>query len=210
MVLVALSMLFVTFLVVANIIAVKLIAIGSWVLPVAVIAYPFTFMVTDAISEVYGRKTASRVVWLGFAMSLVMTLLVYVAKVIPPAGFWGGQDAYNTILGAVPRIVLGSMVAYVVSQHHDVVAFHLWRRATGGRFLWLRNNASTFVSQAVDTLLFITIAFAGTVPNSVLWNMVGTQYVVKLIIALVDTPLVYGLVGIIRRYDSTAPAVPDR
>lgn len=210
MVLVALSMLFVTFLVVANIIAVKLVAIGSWVLPVAIIAYPFTFMVTDTISEVYGRKTASHVVWLGFAMSLLMTLLVYVGKVIPPADFWGGQDAYSAILGAVPRIVLGSMVAYVVSQHHDVLAFHLWRRATSGRFLWLRNNASTLVSQAVDTLLFITIAFAGTVPNSVLWNMVGTQYVVKLIIALLDTPLVYGLVGIVRRYDRTVPPAPDR
>lgn len=203
--LVALSMAFVTFLVVANIIAVKLVAIGGWVLPAGIIAYPFTFLISDTIAELYGRKVASRIIWLGFAMSLAMVVLVYVSRLLPEAGFWENQEAYDTILGSVPRIVLGSMVAYLVSQHHDIIAFHFWKRLTNGRYLWLRNNASTVVSQAIDTVLFVTIAFGGTLPADVIWNMLGTQYAAKLLIAAADTPFVYALVAFYRRMNFVAP-----
>ena len=202
MALVALAMSFVTLLLVANIIAVKPLALDGWILPAGVIAYPFTFLVTDTISEIYGRKVATRVVWYGFGLSIAMVVLVYIAKVLPAASFWQGQDDYDTILGSVPRIVLGSMSAYIVSQHIDVVMFHLVRRITTGRHLWLRNNASTIVSQAIDTVLFISIAFAGSVPTAALWNMMATQYVVKVFIAALDTPLVYALVGAIRTKNS--------
>ena len=199
MALVSLSMAFATLLVVANIIAGKLISVGMWVVPVAVIAYPLTFLVTDTIAELYGRRIATRIVWVGFAVNVLMVALVYVGKIIPPASFWEGQDAYNTILGSVPRIVLASMLAYLASQHHDVFAFHFWKRLTKGRFLWLRNNASTMVSQGIDTVLFITIAFIGVVPTNVLLNMIVGQYVIKLGIAMVDTPICYVLVGLLRR-----------
>ena len=199
MALVSLSMAFATLLIVANIMAVKLISIGPWVVPVAVIAYPFTFLVTDTISEIYGRHMATRIVWFGFIMNLLMVALLYLGKVIPPASFWQGQDAYNRILGAVPRIVFASMIAYLLSQHHDVFAFHFWRKRTNGKHLWLRNNASTMVSQGIDSVLFITIAFIGVVPINVLFNMIGVQYVIKLCIALADTPICYLLVGLLRR-----------
>ena len=199
MALVSLSMAFATLLLVANIIAVKLISIGEWIVPVAVIAYPLTFLVTDIINELYGRHTATRVVWIGLAVNVLMVILIYVGKIIPPASLWEGQEAYTTMLGAVPRIVLASMVAYLVSQHHDVFAFDFWRRRTKGRFLWLRNNASTMVSQGIDTLLFISIAFVGIVPTHVLLNMILGQYIIKLCIAVADTPLCYALVNLIRR-----------
>lgn len=199
MILTALAMVFATLLLVANTIAVKLIAVNGWVVPVAVIAYPLTFLMTDTIAELYGRRIATRVVWLGFAVNVLMVALIYVGKIIPPASFWGGQDAYNTMLGSVPRIVLASMLAYLASQHHDVFAFHFWKRLTNGKALWLRNNASTMVSQGIDTVLFITIAFVGTVPLQVLLNMVIGQYVIKLVIAVLDTPLCYGLVALIKR-----------
>lgn len=199
MTLVSLAMAFGTLLIVANVMAVKLISVGSFVVPVAVIAYPLTFLVTDTISEIFGRKTATRVVWLGFLMNIVMVLLIYIGKIIPPVSFWGGQEAYETIFGSVPRIVLASMAAYLVSQHHDVFAFHFWRNVTKARFLWLRNNASTMVSQGIDTVLFISIAFVGTVPTNVLLNMIVGQYLIKLAIAVADTPVCYALVGLIRR-----------
>lgn len=199
MILTALAMVFTTLLLVANIIAVKLIGVNGWVVPVAVIAYPLTFLVTDTIAELYGRRIATRVVWLGFAVNVLMVALIYLGKIIPPASFWEGQDAYNTMLGSVPRIVLASMLAYLASQHHDVFAFNFWRRLTNGRFLWLRNNASTMVSQGIDTVLFITVAFAGTIPLQVLFNMIIGQYVIKLVIAILDTPLCYGLVALIKR-----------
>lgn len=199
MYLVVLSSAFVTLLIIANIIASKLINVFNWVVPVAIIAYPFTFLITDTIAEIYGRRTATRIVWLGFSMSVVMVILIYVGKIIPPSVIWDGQEAYDKILGSVPRIVLASMIAFLISQHHDVFAFHLWKRITQGRYLWLRNNASTIVSQGIDTILFISIAFAGTIPNPVLLNMILGQFVIKVIIALLDTPLCYALVAIIKK-----------
>lgn len=198
--LLVLAMTFVTMLLVANILAVKLVDLYSWVMPAGIIVYPLTFALTDTVSETYGRKYASMIVWLGFAMSLAMVVLLQIGQHAPAASFWQGQDAYEQILGAVPRIVLASMVAYLVSQNHDVFAFHLISRLTKGRHLWLRNNASTMVSQALDTVLFVSIAFAGTVPSGVLWNIMITQYVLKLIIAALDTPFVYILVGVVRWY----------
>jgi uncharacterized integral membrane protein (TIGR00697 family) len=198
MILVVLATLFVTCLLVANILAVKLVSIGGWVVPAGVIAYPLTFLFTDVITELYGRRIASRVVWLGFGANILMVILVIGGRLLPAAPFWEGQPAYESILGMVPRIVLASMVAYLVSQHHDVFAFHFWREKTKARFLWLRNNASTMASQALDTGLFITIAFWGTVPTDILVNMLITQYLIKLGIAALDTPFCYLLVNLLK------------
>ena len=198
MVLVVLATLFVTCLLIANIIAVKLVSISGWVVPAGIIAYPLTFLFTDVIAELYGRKIASRVVWVGFGANILMVMLVFCAKLLPPAPFWQGQPAYEAIFGMVPRIVLASMIAYLISQHHDVFAFYFWRQKTKARFLWLRNNASTMVSQALDTGLFITIAFWGIVPTGTLANMLLTQYIIKLAIAACDTPFCYMLVGLLK------------
>ncbi len=193
-----LATLFVTCLLVANIITVKLVSIGGWVVPAGVIAYPLTFLFTDVITELYGRRIASRVVWLGFGANILMVILVFGGGLLPPAPFWEDQPAYESILGMVPRIVLASMIAYLISQHHDVFAFHFWRKKTKARFLWLRNNASTMVSQALDTGVFITIAFWGLVPTGILVNMLVSQYIIKLAIAAGDTPFCYILVGLLK------------
>ena len=196
--LVALGMAFGSLLLIANIIAVKPFEVNTWVLPAGILAYPFTFLITDTISEVYGRQVATRIVWYGFALSATLVLFIYAAIALPPAAFWTDQAAYNSILGLVPRIFLGSMVAYLVSQHIDVVLFHFLRRITNRNHLWFRNNGSTAVSQAIDTVLFVSIAFGGSIPMPTLVNMMVAQYVVKLLIALFDTPLVYLLVHSIR------------
>ena len=215
MILTALAMAFITTLVVANIIAIKLFSFSVpiipddwlidnvWVLPVSSFTYPITFLITDTLSELYGRRTTTRIVWIGFGCSILMLAMIYFGKIIPGAGFWvadGGQDHYDFILGSVPRIVAGSMVAYLISQNFDVLAFHFWRRKTGGRHLWFRNNASTMMSQGIDTALFITIAFAGTVPGNVLATMLIGQYLVKVCLAALDTPIVYALIAAIRKY----------
>ncbi|MDD4875936.1 MAG: queuosine precursor transporter [Dehalococcoidales bacterium] len=206
MILVTLTVFFVTCLLVANIIAVKLVSIFGYVVPAGVIVYPLTFLFTDVITELYGRQIASKVIWIGFAASILMVILIFLGKLLPPASFWEYQPAYESILGMLPRITMASMIAYLISQHHDVFAFHFWRRKTKGKFLWLRNNASTMVSQALDTGVFITIAFWGTVPAGVLVNMLLTQYVIKLIIAVLDTPFCYILVGLLRsRVEQSMP-----
>jgi uncharacterized integral membrane protein (TIGR00697 family) len=199
MTLVVLATLFVTCLLVANIIAGKLVSIGEWIIPAGVIAYPLTFLFSDVISELFGRRTASRVIWLGFGANILMVMLIFIGRLLPPSPFWENQPAYESLLGMVPRIVLASMIAYLISQHHDVFAFHFWRQKTQSRFLWLRNNMSTMISQVLDTGLFITIAFWGTVPPGTLVNMLISQYIVKLIIAAADTPFCYLLVSLLNK-----------
>ncbi|HOB86473.1 MAG TPA: queuosine precursor transporter [Bacillota bacterium] len=186
-----LAVLFVACLLVANIMAGKIIQLGGLVLPAAVFAYPVTFLVTDVVSEVWGKEKAGELVWLGFFMNLVMVAFLYLGQVLPPAAHWEHQAAYEAILGTVPRMVAASMTAYLVSQMHDVWAFHFWRRLTKGRHLWLRNNLSTFGSQLLDTAIFITLAFWGTVPGEALLRMCFSQYLVKLLIAVADTPFCY-------------------
>jgi len=207
MILVVLATLFATCLLVANIITAKLVSIGGWVVPAGIIAYPLTFLFTDVIAELYGRRIASRVVWVGFGASIMMVILVFGGKLLPPAPLWEGQPAYETTLGMVPRIVLASMIAYLISQHHDVFAFHFWRKKTKARFLWLRNNASTMVSQALDTGVFITIAFWGIVPTGILTNMLLSQYIIKLAIAACDTPFCYLLVGLLKGKAKQPPSI---
>ncbi len=119
---------------------------------------------------------------------------------LPAADFWvENNDAYKVVLGIVPRIILGSLCSYTVSQYHDIWAFHFWKKLTKNKFLWLRNNLSTITSQFIDTLIFVTIAFYGSVPNNILISMVIGQFLIKLLIAIVDTPIVYLLVFWLKR-----------
>ena len=199
MYLISLAVIFTTLLLTANISAVKIIAIGSEGIDAGIIAYPLTFLISDVISEVYGRKTTTKIIWLGFLANLLMISIIYVAGILPSATFWNDQQSYDQILGAVPRIVIASMVAYLVSQNHDVLAFEMWKKVTGRKFLWFRNNASTVVSQGIDTTIFILIAFVGIYSFDDILNMIWITYLIKIFVAIIDTPLVYILVNIVRR-----------
>jgi len=198
MYLISLSIIFTTLLLTANISAVKIIAIVSSGIDAGIIAYPLTFLISDVLSEVYGRKTTTKIIWIGFISNLLMVGILYIVGIIPEANYWNDQESYNKILGSVPRIVLASMSAYLISQHHDVFAFEMWKNITKKRFLWLRNNASTVVSQGIDTTIFVLIAFIGTYSMDQIWNMIWITYLIKIAIAIIDTPLVYLLVYLIK------------
>ncbi len=197
-----LQSLFVAGLVVSNIIAAKVVVIWKLVVPAAIIVYPFTFLLTDIIGELYGKNEADRTVWYGFMASLFAMVVVYAGMLLPPAPFMQKQQgAYELLMGPNRRIVLASLLAYVCSQKHDVWAFHLWKRLTKGRYKWLRNNLSTMTSQLLDTVIFIGIAFWGVVPQ--LGEMILGQYVLKLLIAVIDTPLFYAFTVERRRHGNT-------
>ncbi len=180
--------------------------VGSVVLPAGFLAYAATFLFTDIISEVYGRRAAGRVVAAGFASQVLVLGLSAAALRLPAAPYGAGQEAFAAVVGAAPSIVLASLAAYLASQVHDVWAFHWWRERTRGRWLWLRNNASTAVSQLIDTALFITLAFAllprvlggEPLPWGVVGNLILGQYAAKLLVAAADTPLVYLGVALVR------------
>jgi len=202
----ALGALFVTALVTAQLIASKLLLVtlpilGVVAMPGGTIAYAFTFLATDCINELYGEDIATTVVNVGFAMNFVMLALVLTAIHWPRAG-GVPQDIFAGALSPAMNIVAGSLTAYIVSQHLDVRVFARLRDATGGQRLWVRNIGSTTLSQFVDTVVFVAVAFViaptigvgKSLPLAVVTSLIVGQYVVKALIAVIDTPVVYGVV----------------
>ena len=167
--------------------------------------FPFTFLITDIVFEIYGPK-ATRAIVTGTLIALVVVLAATaLATVVPPAGrFEARNEAYVTIFRGSSRILLASIIAFSLSQYHDVWAFHFWKRITAGRHLWLRNNASTVVSQLIDSAMFLLIAFWGVTERFTLGYVLGSMlppyYVLKVLAAIFDTPLVYLGVRTIQRY----------
>jgi len=155
------------------------------------ILYGSIFFSTDVISEIYGKKDARTAVFIGFASLLLMTLYMQFSLLFTPAAEDFADQHLQALFGFMPRIALGSLIAYLVSQLHDVWAFHYWKDKTSGKHLWLRNNMSTLVSQALDSLIFCLIAFVGLYSTEVWLEILLTTYLFKLIVAIFDTPFIY-------------------
>lgn len=191
-----LTSIFITCLIVSNIISSKIVSWGPLIFPAGVLAYSITFLMTDIYTEFFGKRETEKLVICGFISNILMAILVFTAILMPIAPFMKEyQVVYSKVLGMSFRIVFASIIAYIIAQSHDVFAYHFWGKLTKGRHLWLRNNASTLVSQLIDTSLFITIAFYGTVPPLTLINLILYQYFMKVLIALMDTPFCY--IGVI-------------
>jgi hypothetical protein len=222
---VALVALFVTALVTAQVTAAKVLAFGlpfslpvtdaTLVLPGAALAYALTFFASDCYAELYGKRAAQVVVNVAFAMNFVLLALVWTTILAPAAQSSVPPGEFRTVLGASTNVVAGSLLAYVVSQNWDVYVFHRIREATDGEMLWLRNVASTASSQAIDTVIFVGVAFfllprfAGVgpvLPEPVVLSLVVGQYLLKLLIAVVDTPFVYLVVGAVRSREGALDA----
>lgn len=188
--LVIVNAIFIMSLLVANVVAGKVVDLFGLIVPAAVVAYGITFLCTDVINEIWGKKEAQKTVKLGLKIQLASLALILLAIALPPAVFaLDFNIAFKTVLGQNARVVGASLIAYTISQAHDVISFNFWKNKTRGNHKWIRNNLSTLGSQAIDTAIFITIAFWGLVP-SILW-MIFSQYVVKAIIAIIDTPFFY-------------------
>lgn len=190
---------FVTCLIVSNITAVKLINVGDYILPGAIIIFPITYIIGDVLTEVYGYAKARRVIWLGFLANIFAVATFAVVGVLPAAGFWGAQEAYDTILGATPRILGASLIAYLVGEFANAYVLARLKVATEGRFLWLRTIGSTVVGQSLDSAIFIVIAFSGILPTSVLITTIVVQAAVKTAYEALATPLTYLVVGWLKR-----------
>ena len=188
--LIAINAVFIMSLLVANVVAGKIVDIFGFIVPAAVVAYGITFLCTDVINEIWGKEEANKAVKLGFKIQVASMFLILLAIWLPPAIFAVDFNiSFKTVLGQNVRVVFASLTAYTISQAHDVISFDFWKNKTKGKHKWIRNNLSTLTSQIIDTAIFITIAFWGLVPN-LLW-MIFSQYIVKAVIALIDTPFFY-------------------
>ena len=176
--------------------------------PAGLIAYPFTFLATDLISELFGRKKAQLVVWIGFAMNVFMLFLMSVNHWLPNSfGVSGGLDLFEGVYEFMVGNTIASMIAYLIAQSVDVRLFHFWKKKTKGKHLWLRNNGSTMFSQLVDSTAIITILYlAGNLGENI--NSIGAvivlilnSYLFKFFFALFDTPLMYLGVKLFRDFE---------
>lgn len=193
---------FVTCLIVANIIAVKLIDVFGLILPAAVIVFPISYIVGDVLTEVYGYAASRRVIWLGFFCNLIAVAAVWLGGLLPPASFWPGQDAYEAILGFAPRLLLASFIAYLIGEFANSLVLAKMKVATNGRWLWLRTIGSTLVGQGLDSAIFISIAFAGVIPFDALTSAIVTQWLFKVAYEVMATPLTYVVVNRLKRAEN--------
>ncbi len=176
--------------------------------PAGVVAYPFTFLATDLISELFGRKRAQMLVWVGFGMNVFMLLLMSINHWLPnSSGVSGGLDLFEGVYQFMVGNTIASMIAYLIAQSVDVRLYHFWKRLTKGKHLWLRNNASTTVSQLVDSTAIITILYlagnlGGAIDNvGAVIILILNSYLFKFFFALFDTPLMYLGVRLLKNYD---------
>ena len=175
-------------------------------LSVGIIAYPVTFLVTDLISELYGKKRANQVVISGFCASVFTTLLIFISM-NATAAEWSPVDSstFDKVFGLSAPAFLASMMAYLTAQFIDVRIFHFWKRVTKGKHLWLRNNASTMFSQLVDTsMVLLILCSAGAISWERFGSLLLMGWLFKVIVALIDTPIIYFLLWILR--DKIRPA----
>ena len=191
--------LFVTCLITANITAVKLVNLFGFILPAAILIFPLSYVIGDVLTEVYGYGQARRVIWLGFFCNFITVLVIWMGQVLPAASFWDGQEAYERILGYTPRLLFASFLAYLTGEFANSFVLAKMKIATRGRWLWMRTIGSTLVGQGLDSLVFITLAFVGTIPIALLILTIVTQWLAKSMYEAAVTPLTYVVVKFLKR-----------
>jgi len=185
---------FIALMIGMNLLGGKITTIFDASVSVAIFMVPLTFLITDIVAEVYGKKTATDFVLTGVIALVIIFGFTALSVALPPNARYTHDEEYKIIFGGSLRIIIASIVAFAISQYHDVWAFHFWKEKTKGRHLWMRNNFSTIVSQAIDTIIFLFLAFYQVSPQydlAFVLSLFWPFYVFKLVFALLDTPFVY-------------------
>jgi uncharacterized integral membrane protein (TIGR00697 family) len=193
---------FVVSLILANTLGTKITSLFGVRVSAGIFFVPLLFLITDVISEVHGKKKATEFVLISIAVLVFTLIMAYFAIKMPANPTWGNQAAFASVFGSSLRMIIASVIAFAISQFHDVWSFHFWKQKTKGKYLWLRNNLSTAVSQLIDTILFMFIAFYKinpkfTVPFII--TLIIPYWLFKIGFALIDTPFCYLGVKWLRR-----------
>lgn len=199
---VIIASIFVTCLITANIIAVKLILLFGFLVPAGLIVFPLSYLFGDILTEVYGYGATRRVIWLGFVCNLLAVLAIYFGGLAPAAPFWQAQSAYDVILGFTPRLLLASFVAYLAGEFTNSFVLAKLKIATKGRWLWTRTIGSTLIGEGIDTVIFVGIAFWGVIPLQLIVTAILTQWIFKVLYEIVATPFTYFVVSFLKKRES--------
>ena len=196
------AVIYVTCLLLSNLIAGKMWAVtDSITLPAAVILFPVTYIFGDIFTEVYGFKKARIIIWLGFGCSFFAVAIYLLTIALPHPGFWEGQEAYRTVLGTTPRVALASFAGYLFGEFSNSVVLSKLKVATGGKKLWVRTILSTLVGEGLDSIIFVTISFWGTMDNRTVLQMILFQYLFKVCYEAIFTPLTYAVVNKLKQIE---------
>jgi uncharacterized integral membrane protein (TIGR00697 family) len=191
--------LFVAVLLISNVASTKIVDLGPFTFDGGTLLFPISYIFGDILTEVYGYRRSRRVIWAGFGAAALMAGVLALVGALPPAEGWEYQEAYEAILGTTPRIVLGSLIAYFAGEFSNSYTLAKMKIWTQGRWLWTRTIGSTLVGEGVDTLLFVTIAFAGSLPWPLFWSIVVSNYVFKVGLEAAMTPVTYRITNFLKR-----------
>jgi len=197
---VIIAAIFVTCLITANIVGVKVVSLGLFILPAAVVLFPLSYIFGDILTEVYGYRWARKVIWLGFFCNLIFVIFAWVGQVLPPAPYWEWQEAYESILGYTPRLLVASFCGYLAGEFANSFVLAKMKILTRGRWLWSRTIGSTIVGQGLDTLIFVTGAYFGApffVPIMILYH-----WLAKIGIEAIATPFTYAVVNFLKKKEA--------
>lgn len=193
--------LYVTLILISNILAGRLISICNISLTGAVIVFPFTYILSDIFTEVYGFNKNKKIIWLSFICNLIMVLIFMLVLKLPYPVTFENSDEYNIVLGTTPRNLVASLAGFLFGNFLNAIILSKLKVATKGKFLALRTITSTIFGEAIDTIIFITIAFWGQIPNEVLINMIINQSIFKILIEIIATPITYKVISKVKRIE---------
>jgi uncharacterized integral membrane protein (TIGR00697 family) len=193
--------LFVAILMISNIASSKILEFLWFTFDGGTLLFPLSYIFGDILTEVYGYSRSRKVIWMGFFCAGLMTLVFAIVGTLPPAEGWENQSAYRAILGATPRIVIASFIAYLSGEFTNSFTLAKMKILTHGKWLWTRTIGSTMVGEGVDTALFCFIAFYGVLPNALLWSVIWSNYVFKCGVEILATPVTYKTVRFLKRVE---------
>lgn len=195
------GILFATCLLISNILASKIMMIGPWSAPAGVLIFPLAYIINDVLVEVWGYQKTRLVIWAGFAVNVLAVLFFSLGIAVTAAPFYEGQDAFKSVLGSTPRIVAASMLAYLLGSFLNAYVMSRFKVLTKGKGFSLRAIVSTLAGEGVDSLIFISIAFAGIFPLKVLLTMILTQAIIKTVYEIAVLPLTVLVVHKIKKLE---------
>ncbi len=197
------SVLFVAVLIISNIASTKLVTLFGMTFDAGTLLFPLSYIFADILTEVYGYTKTRQVIWYGFVSLVLMTATFFVVGLLPAASVWEHQHAYDAILGTTPLIVLGSILAYLCGEFVNAIVLAKMKVYTQGKYLWARTIGSTVVGQGVDTIVFALVAFSTILPYDILISLIIANYVFKVGVEVLFTPVTYQLVRILKKEEGT-------
>ncbi len=195
------TVLFVTTLLVSNIVSVKIVSVGWLTFDAGTVLFPLAYIVGDIITEVYGYRRTRRLIYSGVAALTLMTLTFWVVQLLPADSSWTGQAAFESTLGVVWRLAIGSVTALFVGEIMNAYVMGRMKVASRGRGLWRRMIGSSLAGNALDTVIFSTIAFVGTMPMDSFWQLIVTVFLIKMVVEIMVSPLTMYLIARVKKHE---------